>query len=64
MSSCGFECGCLDRQERSVAGSRQAHHGMEVTDLTSSDGRALEVFKVVSVAGEPSVYLMGKKVLG
>ncbi len=42
----------------------EAGQDVEVTDLMSSDGRALEVFKVVSVAGEPSVYLMGKKVLG
>ena len=42
----------------------EAGQDVEVTDLMSSDGRALEVFKVVSVAGQPSVYLMGKKVLG
>jgi putative transposase len=37
---------------------------LEVPDLMSTQGRAFEVFKVVSVAGEPRVYLMGKKVLG
>jgi transposase InsO family protein len=37
---------------------------VEMADLMSTEGRALEVFKVVSVAGQPSVYLMGKKVLG
>ena len=42
----------------------EAGQDVEVTDLTSPDGRALEVFKVVSVAGQPSVYLMGNKVLG
>jgi transposase InsO family protein len=42
----------------------EAGQDVEVTDLTSPDGRALEVFKVVSVAGQPTVFLMGKKVLG
>lgn len=42
----------------------EAGEDVEVSDLLSTDGRALEVFKVVSVAGEPTVYLMGKKVLG
>ena len=42
----------------------EAGQDVEVTDLMSTDGRALEVFKVVSVGGQPSVYLMGKKVLG
>jgi transposase InsO family protein len=37
---------------------------VEVTDLMGTDGRGLEVFKVVSVAGQPTVYLMGKKVFG
>lgn len=37
---------------------------LELPDLMSANGRALEVFKVVSVAGEPRIYLMGKKVLG
>jgi len=42
----------------------EAGQDVELTDLMSTDGRALEVFKVVSVAGQPSVYLMGKKVFG
>jgi len=42
----------------------EAGEDVEVTDLMTADGRALEVFKVVSVAGQPTVYLMGKKVLG
>ena len=42
----------------------EAGQDVEATDLRSTDGRALEVFKVVSVAGQPSVYLMGNKVLG
>lgn len=41
----------------------EAGEDVEVNDLMSTDGRALEVFKVISVAGQPSVYLMGKKVL-
>lgn len=42
----------------------EAGQDVEVNDLMTTDGRALEVFKVVSVAGQPTVYLMGKKVLG
>jgi putative transposase len=42
----------------------QVGEDLEVADLMSTEGRALEVFKVVSVGGEPTVYLMGKKVLG
>jgi len=42
----------------------EAGQDVELTDLMSLDGRALEVFKVVSVAGQPSVYLMGQKVFG
>ena len=42
----------------------EAGQDVEVTDLMSTDGRALEVFKVVSQAGQPTVYLMGKKVFG
>jgi transposase InsO family protein len=42
----------------------EAGQDVELSDLLSIDGRALEVFKVVSVAGQPSVYLMGKKVFG
>jgi hypothetical protein len=42
----------------------KAGQDVEVTDLMGVDGRALEVFKVVSVAVQPTVYLMGKKVFG
>lgn len=42
----------------------EAGQDVEVTDLMSADGRALEVFKIVSVAGQPTVYLMGKRVFG
>jgi transposase InsO family protein len=42
----------------------EAGQDVEVSDLMSTDGRVLELFKVVSVAGQPSVYLMGNKVLG
>ena len=42
----------------------EAGQDVEATDLMSVEGRALEVFKIVSVAGQPTVYLMGKKVLG
>ena len=42
----------------------EAGQDVEVTDLMGIEGRALEVFKIVSVAGQPTVYLMGKKVLG
>lgn len=42
----------------------EAGQDVEVTDLMGVEGRALEVFKVVSVAGQPTVYLMGKKVFG
>ncbi len=39
-------------------------HGADMADLLSPDGRGLELFKVVSVGGQPTVYLMGKKILG
>jgi putative transposase len=42
----------------------EAGQDVEVSDLMDLEGRALEVFKVVSIAGQPAVYLMGKKVLG
>jgi len=38
-------------------------HGADMADLLSPDGRGLELFKVVSVGGQPTVYLMGKKIL-
>ncbi len=39
-------------------------HGADFQDLLSPEGRGLELFKVVSVAGQPAVYLMGTKVFG
>ena len=39
--------------------------GAEAADLRDpDDGRGLELFKVVSVAGQAAVYLMGRKVVG
>ena len=37
--------------------------GADLPDLLSPDGRGLELFKVVSHGGQPSVYLMGRKLL-
>ena len=37
--------------------------GASLPDLLSPDGRGLELFKVVSYGGQPSVYLMGRKLL-
>jgi len=39
-------------------------HGADFQDLLSPEGRGLELFKVVSVAGQPAVYLMGTKIFG
>ena len=39
-------------------------NGADMQELLSPDGRGLELFKVISVGGQPSVYLMGKKLLG
>ena len=39
-------------------------HGADFQDLLSPEGRGLELFKVVSVAGQPAIYLMGRKVFG
>ncbi len=39
-------------------------NGADYQDLLSPERRGLELFKVVSVAGEPAIYLMGRKVLG
>ncbi len=39
-------------------------HGADFQDLLSPEQRGLELFKVVSVAGQPAIYLMGKKVFG
>lgn len=52
----GFEQETLKRLEQG--------HGADLLDLLSPEGRGLELFKVVSQAGQPAVYLMGKKILG
>ena len=39
-------------------------HGGHALDILSPEGRGLEIFKVVSHAGNPQVYLMGKKIMG
>jgi transposase InsO family protein len=52
----GFEKETLKRIEQG--------HGADLDDLLSPEGRGLELFKVVSVAGQPAVYLMGRRVLG
>ena len=38
-------------------------NGADMLDLLSPETRGLELFKVVSVGGQPAVYLMGRKVL-
>jgi transposase InsO family protein len=38
-------------------------NGADPLDLLAPSSRGLELFRVVSVAGQPSVYLMGKKIL-
>ncbi len=38
-------------------------HGADEADLLSPEGRGLELFKVISIGGHPTVYLMGKKIL-
>ena len=38
--------------------------GADVCDLVSTDNRRLELFRVVSYAGKPQVWLMGEKILG
>ena len=52
----GFEKETLKRIEQG--------HGADLDDLLSPEGRGLELFKVVSVAGQPAVYHMGRRVLG
>lgn len=39
-------------------------NGADMLDLLSPEGRGLELFRVISVGGQPSVYLMGRKILG
>ncbi|MDP2646453.1 MAG: integrase core domain-containing protein [Desulfobacterales bacterium] len=38
--------------------------GAETPELTNPDSRGLELFRVVSHAGKPQVWLMGQKILG
>ena len=38
--------------------------GAQTAELSSSDGRGLELFRVVSRGGKPEVWLMGEKLLG
>jgi transposase InsO family protein len=38
--------------------------GAQTAELSSPDGRALELFRVLSRAGKPEIWLMGEKVLG
>jgi transposase InsO family protein len=39
-------------------------NGADMEDLLNPQGRPLELFRVVSLGGQPAVYLMGKKILG
>jgi transposase InsO family protein len=39
-------------------------NGADMLDLLSPESRGLELFKVVSIGGEPTVYLMGRRILG
>jgi transposase InsO family protein len=38
--------------------------GAETPELTNSDSRGLELFRVVSHGGKPQIWLMGQKILG
>jgi len=38
--------------------------GAQTAELSSPDGRALELFRVLSRGGKPEVWLMGEKILG
>ena len=38
--------------------------GADITELTSSDTRGLDLFRVVSYGGKPQIWLMGEKILG
>jgi transposase InsO family protein len=38
--------------------------GAETAELSSPDGRALELFRVLSRGGKPEIWLMGEKILG
>lgn len=50
-------------QEQTLKRIEQGH-GADFQDLLSPEGRGLELFKVISVGGQPAVYLMGRKVFG
>ena len=52
----GFQQETLERIEQG--------HGADLLDLLSTETRGLELFKVLSLGGEPTIYLMGKKILG
>jgi len=52
--------GCVEESLRRI----EAGHGGSPLDLLAPESRGLEFFKVVSVDGNPSVYLMGKKIYG
>jgi hypothetical protein len=38
--------------------------GADTAELTSSDSRGLDLFRVVSYGGRPQIWLMGEKILG
>ncbi len=50
--------GCVEESMRRI----EEGHGGSPLDLLSPESRVLELFKVVSEAGSPKVFLMGKKV--
>lgn len=50
--------GCVEESMRRI----EEGHGGSPMDLLSPESRSLELFKVVSVGGNPLVFLMGKKV--
>jgi len=52
--------GLVERTQRLIAEGQ----GGSALDILNPDHRGLELFRVVSHGGEPSVYLMGKKILG
>jgi len=52
--------GCEEESLRRI----EEGHGGSPLDLMAPESRVLELFKVVSEAGKPAVYLMGKKLLG
>ena len=52
--------GLVERTQRLIAEGQ----GGSALDILNPDHRGLELFRVVSHGGEPSVYLMGRKILG